>query len=42
VVIAGGHTIQDKEPKYGLIVLGFVDPGHMITKAASGRATASC
>jgi selenide,water dikinase len=32
VVIAGGHTIQDKEPKYGLIVLGFVDPGHMITK----------
>ncbi len=32
VVIAGGHTIQDKEPKYGLIVLGFVDPQHMITK----------
>ena len=24
VVIAGGHTIQDKEPKYGLIVLGIV------------------
>ncbi len=32
VVIAGGHTIQDKEPKYGLIVLGFVDPAHMLTK----------
>jgi selenide,water dikinase len=32
VVIAGGHTVQDKEPKYGLIVLGFVDPGRMITK----------
>jgi selenide,water dikinase len=31
-VIAGGHTIQDKEPKYGLIVLGFVDPQRMITK----------
>ena len=24
VVIAGGHTIQDKEPKYGLIVIGLV------------------
>lgn len=32
VVVAGGHTIQDKEPKYGLIVLGFVDPGKIITK----------
>jgi selenide,water dikinase len=32
VVVAGGHTIQDKEPKYGLIVLGFVDPGYIITK----------
>lgn len=32
VVVAGGHTIQDKEPKYGLIVLGFVDPGCIITK----------
>jgi selenide,water dikinase len=24
--------IQDKEPKYGLIVVGFVDPGRMLTK----------
>jgi selenide, water dikinase len=32
VVVAGGHSIQDKEPKYGLIVLGFVDPAHMLTK----------
>ena len=32
VVIAGGHTIQDKEPKYGLVVLGFVDPRKTITK----------
>jgi selenide,water dikinase len=40
VVIAGGHTIQDKEPKYGLIVLGFVDPAHMLTKGGlhSGEA----
>ena len=26
VVIAGGHTVKDREPKYGLVVLGFVDP----------------
>jgi selenide,water dikinase len=32
VVLAGGHTIQDKEPKYGLIALGFVHPNHMMTK----------
>ena len=35
VVIAGGHTIQDKEPKYGLMVLGFIDPEHMITKGGA-------
>jgi selenide,water dikinase len=33
VVMAGGHTIQDKEPKYGLVVLGFVHPERMLTKA---------
>ncbi len=33
VVIAGGHTIQDKEPKYGLVVLGFIHPQKMLTKA---------
>jgi len=32
VVIAGGHTVQDQEPKYGLVVLGLVDPQHMLTK----------
>lgn len=32
IVIAGGHTIQDEEPKYGLIVLGFVDPTMLVTK----------
>lgn len=33
VVLAGGHTIQDKEPKYGLIVLGFVHPEKIIHKS---------
>ena len=32
VVIAGGHTVKDKEPKYGLVVIGFVDPRNMISK----------
>lgn len=34
VVIAGGHTVQDKEPKYGLVVLGLVNPQGMLTKQA--------
>ena len=33
IVIAGGHTVQDKEPKYGLVVLGFVDKEKMLTKS---------
>jgi selenide, water dikinase len=32
VIIAGGHTVKDKEPKYGLVVLGFVDPHKMLNK----------
>ncbi len=32
VVIAGGHTIQDKEPKFGLVVVGFVEPERALTK----------
>jgi len=32
VVIAGGHTIQDQEPKYGLVVLGFAENAHLLTK----------
>lgn len=32
VVIAGGHTVKDQEPKYGLVVVGFVHPEEMLTK----------
>jgi selenide,water dikinase len=35
VVVGGGHTVQDKEPKYGLIALGFIDPAQMITKGGA-------
>ncbi len=34
-VIAGGHTIQDKEPKYGLAVTGLVHPDHIFTKGGA-------
>jgi len=33
VVIAGGHTIQDKEPKYGLVVIGFAQPEKILKKS---------
>jgi selenide,water dikinase len=32
VVIAGGHTVKDKEPKYGLVVIGFIDPRKIVSK----------
>lgn len=32
VVIAGGHTVKDEEPKFGLVVIGFVDPRKMLSK----------
>jgi len=33
--LAGGHTVIDKEPKYGLAVVGFVHPNHIATKATA-------
>lgn len=35
VVIAGGHTIQDKEPKYGLVALGLVHPHKFFRKSGA-------
>jgi len=34
-VIAGGHTIQDNEPKYGLAVTGLVHPDRIFTKGGA-------
>jgi selenide,water dikinase len=31
-VLGGGHTIQDDEPKYGLVALGFLDSDRVLTK----------
>jgi selenide,water dikinase len=33
--VAGGHTIQDKEPKFGLAVTGVVHPGRIFTKGGA-------
>jgi len=35
VALVGGHTVQDKEPKYGLVVLGFVHPDRLISKSGA-------
>jgi selenide,water dikinase len=34
-VIAGGHTLDDDEPKYGLAVIGFVHPDQVATKVGA-------
>lgn len=34
-VIAGGHTVTDKEPKYGLAVTGEVHPDRIFTKGGA-------
>ncbi len=34
-IIAGGHTVQDDEPKYGLSVVGLAHPREIITNAGA-------
>lgn len=34
-VIAGGHTVSDREPKYGLAVTGTVHPERILTKGGA-------
>ena len=34
-LIVGGHTVDDAEPKYGLAVVGLVEPGSQITNAGA-------
>lgn len=35
IVIAGGHTIDDAEPKFGLVALGFVHPDELRRKSGA-------
>jgi selenide,water dikinase len=34
-VLAGGHTIDDEEPKYGLSVMGLIHPNQILTKGGA-------
>ena len=33
--VLGGHSITDPEPKYGMVVLGFVDPRRMLRNSTA-------
>lgn len=35
VVVAGGHSVQDSEPKFGMVVIGMVELGHLLTKGGA-------
>lgn len=35
VAVLGGHSITDPEPKYGMVVLGFVHPDKLLTNAGA-------
>ena len=35
ITIAGGHTIVDDEPKFGMCVMGFVDPQKILANSAA-------
>ena len=35
VLVIGGHTVDDAEPKYGMAVTGTVEPGRQITNAGA-------
>ncbi len=35
VVLVGGHSVTDPEPKYGLAVTGLVDPARVVTNAGA-------
>jgi selenide,water dikinase len=35
VVILGGHTVKDEEPKYGMAVTGTIHPGRIVSNAGA-------
>ena len=35
VVIAGGHSVKDEEPKFGLVALGIVNNNQLLTKSGA-------
>ena len=41
-LIVGGHTVDDREPKYGLAAVGLVEPGKQVTNAGARPGTCWC
>jgi selenide, water dikinase len=41
-VVAGGHTITDPEPKYGMVALGLVDPDAVVRNSTAPVGAALC
>lgn len=41
-VVAGGHSVKDSEPKYGLAVTGLIDPTQIKTKGEVNPAIDCC
>ncbi len=39
-VLAGGHTVRDQEPKFGLCVMGFAEEASLITKGGARQGDA--
>lgn len=35
IAVTGGHTVQDKEPKYGLAVIGLAHPDRLLTRGGA-------
>ena len=35
IMVAGGHTVRDAEPKYGLVAVGTIDPARLTRKGGS-------
>ena len=35
MLVVGGHTVDDKEPKYGMAVTGLIGPGEQMTNAGA-------
>jgi len=35
IMVAGGHTVRDEEPKYGLVVIGTIHPSKLKTKGGA-------
>ena len=35
VLVVGGHTVDDKEPKYGMAATGLIEPGRQVTNSGA-------